>query len=151
VLSRFPNTVTVQFDRTKARDKVSVVRVLVIEDFAKFRQFVCAALGNRQDLQVVGQASDGIEAVQKAVKLKPDLVLMDIGLPYLNGIEAARQIRELDPDAKIIFLTQETADDVVEEAFSLGAQGYVFKIKAGIDLLPAIEAVVLGRQFVSGR
>ena len=81
--------VKVPFDRTKARAKVSVVRVLVVEDFARFRQFVCAALGSRQDLQVVGEASDGLEAVQKAVELKPDLVLMDIGLPSLNGIEAA--------------------------------------------------------------
>jgi DNA-binding NarL/FixJ family response regulator len=141
----------VPFDRTKARAKVSVVRVLVVEDFARFRQFVCAALGSRQDLQVVGEASDGLEAVQKAVELKSDLVLMDIGLPSLNGIEAARRIRELVPEAKIIFLTQELSGDVVDEAISLGAHGYVFKINAGIDLLPAIEAVISGRQFVSGR
>jgi DNA-binding NarL/FixJ family response regulator len=147
----FPNTATVQFDRTKARDKVSVVRVLVVEDFAQFRQFVCSVLGNRQGLQVVGEASDGLEAVQKAVELKPDLVLMDIGLPYLNGIEAARQIRELIPDGKIIFLTQESSDVVVEQARSLGAQAYVVKVNAGIDLIPAIEAVISGRQFASGR
>ena len=122
-----------------------------MEDYEPMRQFVRARLQKRCDLQVVGEASDGLEAVQKAMELKPDLVLMDIGLPYLNGIEAARQIRELVPDAKIIFLTLESADDVVEEAFSLGALGYVFKISAGIDLLSAIEAVVLGRQFVSGR
>jgi len=122
-----------------------------VEDYEPMRQFVRARLQKRCDLQVVGEASDGLEAVQKAMELKPDLVLMDIGLPYLNGIEAARQIRELVPDAKIIFLTLESADDVVEEAFSLGALGYVFKISAGIDLLSAIEAVVLGRQFVSGR
>jgi DNA-binding NarL/FixJ family response regulator len=128
-----------------------IIRVLVVEDYEPMRQFVRARLQKRCDLQVVGEASDGLEAVQKAMELKPDLVLMDIGLPYLNGIEAARQIRELVPDAKIIFLTLESADDVVEEAFSLGALGYVFKISAGIDLLSAIEAVVLGRQFVSGR
>jgi DNA-binding NarL/FixJ family response regulator len=122
-----------------------------VEDYEPMRQTVCARLQNRRDLHVICEASDGLEAVQKTTELKPDLVLMDIGLPYLNGIEAARQIRELVPDAKIIFLTQESAEDIVEEAFSLGAQGYVFKIKAGIDLLPAIEAVVLGRQFVSGR
>jgi DNA-binding NarL/FixJ family response regulator len=128
-----------------------IIRVLVVEDYEPMRQTVRARLLKRHDLQVICEASDGLEAVQKAMELKPDLVLMDIGLPYLNGIEAARQIRELVPDAKIIFLTQESSDDVVEEAFNLGARGYVFKIKAGIDLLPAIEAVVLGRQFVSGR
>jgi DNA-binding NarL/FixJ family response regulator len=141
----------VQFDRTKARAKASMVRVLVVEDFAEFRQFVCAVLVKRPDLHVVGEASDGFEAVQKAVELKPDLVLMDIGLPSLNGIEAARRIRDLVPEAKILFLTQESSDDVVEAALNLGAHGYVFKINAGIDLLPATEAVISGRQFVSGR
>jgi DNA-binding NarL/FixJ family response regulator len=149
VSSSFPNTEKVQLDRTKARAKVSLVRVLVVEDFAQLRQFVCAALGNRQDLQVVGEASDGLEAVQKAVELKPDLVLMDIGLPSLNGIEAARRIRELVPEAKIIFLTQESSGDVVEEAVSLGASGYVVKVNAGIELVPAIDAVLSGKTFVS--
>jgi two-component system nitrate/nitrite response regulator NarL len=128
-----------------------MTRILVVDDFERVRKTVRATLQKRCDLQVVGEASDGLEGVQKATELKPNLVLMDIGLPYLNGIEAARQIRELVPDAKIIFLTQESADDVVEEAFNLGARGYVIKIKAGIDLLPAIDAVISGRQFVSGR
>jgi DNA-binding NarL/FixJ family response regulator len=128
-----------------------IIRVLVVEDYEPMRQTVRANLQKRRNLRVIWEASDGLEAVQKAIELKPDLMLMDIGLPYLNGIEAARQIRELVPDAKIIFLTQESADEVVEEAFSLGAQGYVVKIKAGIDLLPAIDAVISGGQFVSGR
>jgi DNA-binding NarL/FixJ family response regulator len=128
-----------------------IIRVLVVEDYEPMRQTVRAKLQKRHDLQVICEASDGLEAVQKAMELKPDLVLMDIGLPYLNGIEAARQIRELVPDAKIIFLTQESSDDVVEEAFSLGARGYVFKINGGTDLLPAIDAVISGGQFVSGR
>jgi DNA-binding NarL/FixJ family response regulator len=147
----FPNTVKVQFDRTKARAKVSMVRVLVVEDFAAFRLFISSTLATRQDLQIVGEASDGLEAVQKAVELNPDLVLMDIGLPSQNGVEAARQIRELVPEAKIIFLTQESSGDVVEEALSLGASSYVVKVNAGIDLLPAIEAIISGREFVSGR
>jgi len=130
---------------------VSPVRVLVVDDFQLVRQWVCAALGNGQDLQVVGEASDGLEAVQKAMELKPDLVLMDIGLPCLNGIEAARRIRELVPEAKILFLSQETSAEVIQEALSLGTSGYVVKVNAGIDLLPAIEAVISGRQFVSGR
>jgi len=145
----FPNTVLVQFDRTKARAGVSSVRVLVVEDFAQFRTVICTELAKRHDLQVVGEASDGLEAVQKAVELKPDLVLMDIGLPFLNGIEAARQIRKLVPEAKIIFLSQESSAVVVQEALSFGAQGYVVKINAGIDLVPSIEAVRSGKRFVS--
>jgi DNA-binding NarL/FixJ family response regulator len=106
-------------------------------------------LGERRDLQVVGEASDGLEAVQKAVELKPDLVLMDIGLPSQNGIETARQIFNLVSGIKTLFLSQETSAEVIQEALSFGASGYVVKVNAGIDLLPAIEAVISGRPFVS--
>jgi len=98
---------------------------------------------------VVGEASDGLEAVQKAVELQPDLILLDIGLPRLNGIEAARQIRELVPESKIIFLTQESSAYAVREALSLGARGYVIKIMAASELFTAVEAVLSGETFVS--
>ncbi len=101
------------------------------------------------DLQIIGEVSDGLEAVQKAVELQPDLILLDIGLPSLNGIEAARQIRTLVPESKVIFLTQESSADVVREARSLGARGYVVKLMAGSELLPAVEAVLSGKTFVS--
>jgi DNA-binding NarL/FixJ family response regulator len=100
-------------------------------------------------LEVVCELSDGLAAVQKAVELKPDLVLLDIGLPGLNGIEVGRQIRKLVPNAKIIFLTQESSADVVQEALRLGALGYVVKTRAGSDLMPALEAVLQGKQFAS--
>lgn len=96
------------------------------------------------------ELADGLTAVQKAEELKPDLILLDIGLPGLNGIEAGRQIRKLVPNAKIIYLTQESSEDVMQEALRLGAQGYVIKTRAGSDLLPAVEAVLQGKQFVSG-
>jgi DNA-binding NarL/FixJ family response regulator len=128
-----------------------IIRILVVDDFDPMRKTVRATLQERCDLQVVGEASDGLEAVQKAVELKPDWILMDIRLPSLNGIEVARQIRKLVPEAKILFLSQETSAEVIQEALSLGASGYVVKVSAGIDLLPAIEAVISGRQFVSGR
>jgi len=86
-----------------------IIRILVVDDFDPMRKTVRATLQERCDLQVVGEASDGLEAVQKAVELKPDWILMDIGLPSLNGIEAARQIRKLVPEAKILFLSQETS------------------------------------------
>jgi DNA-binding NarL/FixJ family response regulator len=98
-------------------------------------------------LQVIGEVSDGLKAVQKAVELKPDLILLDIGLPTMNGIDAARRIRALVPNAKIIFLSQETSAAVVEEAFSLGALAYVQKAKAGRQLLAAIDAAILGQPF----
>jgi DNA-binding NarL/FixJ family response regulator len=127
------------------------IRVLVVEDFAPFRQFIRSTLGNNPGLQVICEVSDGLEAVHKAEELKPDLILLDIGLPTLNGIEAARQIRKLAPDSKIVFLSQESSAEVVEEALRLGAWGYVLKTRAGSDLLPAVEAILSGKRFVSSK
>jgi DNA-binding NarL/FixJ family response regulator len=129
---------------------MSSIRVLLVEDFAPFRQFTRSTLKERADLQVICEVADGLEAVQKAEELKPDLILLDIGLPTLNGIEAARQIRKLAPESKIIFLTQESSADVVQEALSLGAWGYVVKGRAASDLSAAVEAVIMGEQFVGG-
>jgi DNA-binding NarL/FixJ family response regulator len=126
------------------------VRVLVVEDFVPFRQFICSTLARLHGLQVIGEVSDGLEAVQKAQELQPDLILLDIGLPRLNGIEATRQIRGLAPKSKIIFLTQESSTDVLREALRLGVRGYVVKTKAGIELSTAVVAVLLGETFVSG-
>jgi DNA-binding NarL/FixJ family response regulator len=124
--------------------------VLVVEDFIPFRRFVCSALEKRGDLHVICEASDGLEAVHKAEELKPDLILLDVGLPTLNGIDAAREIRKLAPESKIIFLTQECSAEVVQAALNLGARGYVLKTTAGSELLVAVEAVLRGDQFVSG-
>jgi DNA-binding NarL/FixJ family response regulator len=114
-----------------------------------FRRFVCSTLEKRGDLHVVCEVSDGLEAVQKAEELKPDLILLDVGLPTLNGIDAAREIRKLAPESKIIFLTQECSAEVVQAALNLGARGYVLKITAASELLAAVEAVLRGDQFVS--
>ncbi len=103
----------------------------------------------RPELQVICEASDGPEAVLKAEELKPDLIVLDIGLPKLNGIEAARRIRQLSPSSKIVVLSQNNDLDVVRAAFGTGAQGYVYKADVRSDLLPAIEAVLRGKQFVS--
>jgi len=127
----------------------SPVRILVVEDFAPFRQFIGSALARRSDLQIVGEATDGKEAVQKAEELQSDLILLDIGLPTLNGIEAAQRIRQVAPESKIIFVSQESSADVVQKALNSGAQGYVVKTKAASDLLAAAEAVLDGKQFLS--
>jgi DNA-binding NarL/FixJ family response regulator len=128
----------------------SSVRVLVVDDFEPFRRFICSTLEKRQDVEVICEESDGLEAVHKSGELKPDLIFLDIGLPTLNGIDAARQIRKLAPESKIIFVSQESSTDLVQEALSLGALGYVGKTSAGSDLLAAVEAVLENGQFVSG-
>ena len=126
-----------------------IVRVLVAEDFLPFREFIRSTLAKSPELEIVAEVSDGLEGVQKAEELKPDLILLDIGLPTLNGIEAARRIRKLSPDSKIIFLSQESAADVIETALGLGALGYILKTRAAHDLMPAVEAVIADKQFVS--
>src|SRR5258708_1536064 len=125
------------------------IRVLVVEDYEPFRRFVCSTLSKRPDLHIVGEASDGLEAVLKVQELRPDLILMDVGLPTLNGIEAARRIRELSPTSRIVFVSQESSAEVVQEAFRVGALGYVFKTQAGVDLLAAVDAACQGSVFVS--
>ena len=128
---------------------MSSVRILVVDDFEAFRRFVRAELGKRPELQIVGEVSDGFEAVQKVEELKPDLVLLDIGLPTLNGIEAARRMSKLAPGSKVIFLTQENDSDVVQAALSNGAKGYILKSDAESELVEAIEAVLRGGYFLS--
>ena len=129
----------------------SPVNVLVVDDYEPFRQFVFSILRERSDLQIIGEASDGLEAIQKAEDLRPDLILLDIGLPSLNGIEAARRIRRLVQESKIVFVSQESSADLVEEAFRLGAKGYVVKIDVGSDLLSAVSTVLRGETFSSTR
>ena len=133
------------------RRRMSLIRVLVVDDFAPWRQFVHSALQKNGDLRIVSEASDGLQAVRKATELQPDLILLDIGLPTLNGLEVARQIRALVPDARILFLSENNSDDIAEAALNTGAGGYVIKSAAGTELLPAIQTVLAGRRFVSAK
>jgi len=125
------------------------VRLLLVDDFQPFRRLISCSLEGEPTLRVVGEASDGIEAVHRAEQLKPDLILLDIGLPGLCGIEAARRIRELVPTSKILFVSQECSPEIVQETFNLGAMGYVVKTDVNFDLLVAIDAVIRGERFVS--
>jgi DNA-binding NarL/FixJ family response regulator len=125
-------------------------RILLVEDSLQFRRFVVGALQSCScGLQVVGEVADGVAAVEQAQALSPDLVLLDIGLPRLNGIEVARAIRERCPGSKILFLSQESSYDLVQAALSTGADGYVLKMAAGRELIPAVKATLRGERFVS--
>ena len=130
-------------------EPTSLVRIVIVEDFSAFRRSICSILQKRKNLQVVCEVSDGLEAVQKAKELKPDLILLDIGLPKLNGLRAAQEIRRVAPESKIIFLSQESSPDIVREALNLGALGYVTKTRVASDLITAVEEVLQGRRFVS--
>jgi len=124
-------------------------RVLVVDDYEPWRRFVRSRLAKRPQLQIVGEVADGLEAVHKAQELQPDLILLDIDLPTLNGIEAARRIRERSRKSKILFASVEQSPEIVREAFDTGAMAYVCKADAVIDLLPAVDMVLQGKQFVS--
>jgi two-component system, NarL family, nitrate/nitrite response regulator NarL len=128
---------------------MSLVRVLVVDDFEPWQAFTVGRLEQRPDLRVIGVASNGLEAVRKAEALQPDLILLDISLPRLNGIEAARQIRKVASKSKVLFLSSNTDPDVVRAAFSAGGQGYVLKSAATGELMAGVDAVVRGEQFVS--
>ena len=124
------------------------IRILLVDDYERWRRFLSKALQVESQLQIIGQVSDGLEAVQQADQLQPDLILLDIGLPTLNGIEAARRIRKVSPSSKILFVSENRFPDIAEEALSIGA-GYVLKSDAASELLNAVEAVLKGDRFLS--
>src|SRR5688572_28924109 len=105
------------------------LKILVVEDYAPFRRLVCAALHGRAEFQTI-EAADGLEAVRKVEELQPDLILLDINLPKMNGFEVAKQTRRLAPHARLLFMSQESSSDIVREALGLGAHGYIQKVSA---------------------
>jgi DNA-binding NarL/FixJ family response regulator len=129
----------------------SLVRILLVDDFAPWRRFIIEKLRENNELRIVGVVSDGLEAIQKAGELQPDLILLDMGLPKANGIVAARRIRNIAPNSKILFLSQTLDLDVVRAALSEGAHGFVVKSDAENELFAAIEEVMQGKKFVSRR
>lgn len=128
---------------------MSSLRILLVDDFEPWRRFVSSALQKDPQLDLILEVCDGLEAVQKAEELQPALILMDIGLPKLNGIEAARRIRNAAPMSKILFLSENNAPDIAEEALRAGGHGYVVKRDAGRELLAAVQAVSTGKRYMS--
>jgi CheY-like chemotaxis protein len=130
-------------------ERVSISCVLVVDDYARWRDAMCSMLRDYADCQVICEAEDGIEAVLKATELKPRLILLDLDMPRLNGIEAARQIVQLSPDSAILFVSMNGSAAVVSEALSTGAKGYLLKTDAGKEFWLAIEAVLQNKQYLS--
>lgn len=128
---------------------MSKIRVLLAEDHTIVRKGIRSLLDNEPDMEVVGEASDGRETVEKAEKLIPDVVLMDITMPQLNGLEATRQIKKLLPDIKILGLTMYTNEEYILQLLQAGGSGYVVKQSAPSDLIAAIRAVYRGDSFLS--
>jgi len=118
------------------------IRILVADDVAEWRVGVRSILRARPEWQVIAEASDGLQAAQMTAELRPDIVLLDIGMPNLNGIEAAKRMRQVSPDSKIIFVTQENDTEVRMAALATGAKEYVIKANVASELLPAVEAAL---------
>lgn len=127
---------------------MGLVRIVVVDDFEPWRRTIVSILEEDPEIEVIYQAVDGLEAVDKCQELQPDLIVVDIGLPKLDGLEAARQIREVSPDSKILFLSTNRSPDVIREALRIGAAGYLLKENARIQLLPAVQAAMRGEEFL---
>jgi DNA-binding NarL/FixJ family response regulator len=128
---------------------MSARKILVVDDFLPWQRFVAAIFESETDLKIVSVAFDGSEAAKKAKELQPDVILMDISLPIMNGIESTRQIRVLSPESKILFLSEHRDPNLIEATFEAGGSGYVLKCDSSSDLIPGIRAVLLDQPFVS--
>ena len=132
-------------------EDIVIIRILVVDDYAPWRHFISSILRQKRGCRVVCEVSDGLEAVQKARELQPDVILLDISLPKLDGIEAARQIHKLAPNSRVLFLSNEDSLELVEEALNSGASGYIVKADAGSELVKGVRAVFRGNRFLSNR
>jgi len=125
------------------------IRVLLAEDHTIVRQGIAALLGTESDMEVVGEASNGLEAIELAKKLGPEVILMDIGMRQLNGLEATREIKRLFPSVKILVLTMHDNEEWIFQILKAGASGYLIKDSAMTDLISALRAVYQGDSYLS--
>ena len=124
------------------------VRVVVVDDFEPWRRSIVSLIEEDPAFQVICEAADGAEGVRMCLELQPDLVILDVGLPKVNGLEAARQIREVSPDTKILFVSANHSPDVMREALRIGAAGFILKTKVLRELMRAVRAVVGDEEFL---
>ena len=135
---------------TQGSEKTSMaVRILLVDDHPVVRQGLRTLLEGRSEWEVAGEASDGLEAVEKVNSLQPDVVVLDITMPRMNGIEACRVIKEKKPGVEVLFVTQHDSPQMMREALAAGARGYVVKSNLARDLLEAIEQVSQHRVFTA--
>jgi two-component system, chemotaxis family, chemotaxis protein CheY len=118
---------------------------LIVDDYDFWRYCVVSLLKEYPEFEIAGEGSDGLDAIEMSAELHPDIVLLDIGLPEVNGFEAAREIRKVSPGSKIVFVSQTRNEDLVNEARRVGAQGFVSKIDAACELVPTIKAALAGQ------
>jgi DNA-binding NarL/FixJ family response regulator len=128
---------------------MSIVQILAVDDFQPWQQFISGVLESEQDLKLIGFAHNGEDAFKKVAELQPDLVLMDISMPEMNGFEAAKKIRCAAPNSKILFVSEHRGSDLVQAAFDVGGSGYVLKSDLNDALIPAVRAVLRGQRFLS--
>jgi len=138
-------------DARRKGGSLQEVRVLLADDYEPFRRCVSSLFLKYPGWKIVGEVSDGLEAVQKAQELNPDVVLLDLSLPTIDGIEAANRIRRTAPATKIVFITAYYDSELMQKVLRSQAEGYVLKWEITRDLFPAVEAALCGRKFVSTR
>ena len=124
------------------------IRLLIVDDHTLFRQTLRSYLATIENIEVVGEAGDGIDAINKTIELKPDIVIMDFAMPNLNGIQATREIRNRSPATKILVLTMYETGNHVREILRAGASGYILKKSSAQELVSAIQAVIQGEVFL---
>jgi len=127
------------------------LRILIADDHEVVRRGLCALLQGHEGWEICAEAKDGREAVEKATQLKPDVVILDVGMPNLNGLAATRQLTQHNPNCKVIMLTITDSDQVIREALDAGARGFVLKSDAARDLVSAVEALQRNRMFFTPR
>ena len=142
-------TTAPQRDAARERPAGARIRVLLVDDHALFREGVRSLLATQPDLEVVGEVEDGRAAVRQALALKPDVVLMDITMPNLDGIEATRQIHARDEAIKVLVLTMHDNEEVFFRSLNAGASGYVLKRSGGQELMAAIRTTHEGNSYLS--
>jgi DNA-binding NarL/FixJ family response regulator len=125
------------------------MKILIADDHKEMREEMLALIDQQEDMEVVGQAADGEEAVRRFIDLNPDLVVMDIVMPGINGIEASKAIRASDPGVRILALSNHTGHNLVKAALNAGITGYVSKSRAYEELVPAIRSVAACKQYIS--